>query len=88
MATLYIMFYQVMGVLATLYIRAGTIHRYIQHDNVSLLSAVPLTDIAPDISHFRGTILWGVTADTGIAQLTRLHATSLITLEINHASAL
>ena len=43
MATLYIMFYQVMGVLATLYIRAGTIHRYIQHDNVYLLSAVPLT---------------------------------------------
>ena len=82
------MFYQVMGVLATLYIRAGTIHRYIQHDNVYLLSAVPLTDIAPDISHFRGTVLWGVTADTGIAQLTRLHATSLITLETNHASAL
>ena len=76
-----------MGVLATLYIRAGTIHRYIQHDNVYLLSAVPLTDVAPDISHFRGTILWGVTA-TGIAQLTRLHATSLITLETNHASAL
>ena len=43
MATLYIMFYQVMGVLATLYIWAGTIHRYIQHDNVYLLSAVPLT---------------------------------------------
>ena len=75
------MFYQVMLVLAMLFIRAGTIHRYIQHDSVYLLSAVPLTDIAPDISHFRGTILWGVTADTGIAQLTRL-------LETNHASAL
>ena len=44
---LYIMFYQFLGVLATLYIRPGTIHRYIQHDNVYLLSAVPLTDIAP-----------------------------------------
>ena len=60
-----------------------------KHDNVYLLSAVPLTNSSPDFSHFGDAISRGVTAAIGIAfLLTRLHATSLITLDNNHAGVL
>ena len=48
------------------------------HDNVYLLSAVPLTNFFPDISHFGGTIPRGVTADIGIAQWLTLLALNLL----------
>ena len=51
--------------------------------NVYLLSAVPLTNYAPSISHIGVTIPCSVTAVIGIAfLLTRLHATSPISLDI------
>ena len=58
-------------------------------DDVYLLSAVPLTNSAPDFSHVGDTVPRGVTAAIGIAfLLTRLHATSLIKVDNNRASAL
>ena len=38
-----------------------------KHDNVYLLSAVPLTNSAPNFSHFGDTVPRGVTAAIGIA---------------------
>ena len=53
-----------------------------KNDNVYLLSAVPLTNYTPNISHLGVTIPCGVTAAIGIAfLLTRLHATSLTMLD-------
>ena len=52
------------------------------YDNVYLLSAVPLTNYTPDISHLGVTIPCGVTTAIGIAfLLKRLYATSLIMLD-------
>ena len=59
----------------------GWLEHGAKHDNVYLLSAVPLTNSTPNFSHFGDTISTGVTAAIGIGiafLLTMLHATSLI----------